>query len=112
MNGDNHFFEKQLLDAPPVPDSVFPAIQAQLRQRDIITKGIWTVSVVLILATGFSLQGLRSRPVSAPVTNIVYRQSPAIDDANAELISAYVFINGTAIENELQEYALVDPEIF
>ena len=100
-------FYSRLSEVPPVPDSIYPAVEKKIRQQWAVRKTVWALAACLILAIGIigytSFQN-REQPVASS-----QELSEEIID---ELQTLNEFVNGNSLDEEMAMYAVVDMDIF
>lgn len=109
MKNNNTFFD-ELLDVPPVPEGVYSAVQTRIRRRTNLIRMTWAVIVSLILALGIFT--FREERADSGLTVAEIQEIQRTKDIEEELQIVSDFINGSNIEEEISQYALVDLSSF
>jgi len=101
---------QDLAEIPPVPDSIYPAVMAHIGRRNRIVRMAWALAATLVLAVGITTYTVTSKPPAPVVADAATTQ--ATNEINDELQIVYDYVNGNSIEEEINQYALVDPSLF
>lgn len=105
MDNQYNKFMEELSQVPPVPDKIFHKIESRIYRRNVKARLFLAVAASIVLAAGITtsylrLNAFRQTEESAYKAEVIY-----------ELESAYNFLNANDIDEEIETYALVDPEI-
>lgn len=100
-------FYSRLPEVPPVPDSIYPAVEKEIRRHRTILKTVWALAACLILAIGitgyYSFQN-KEQPVASS------QELP--EEIIDELQILNDFVNGNSLDEDMAMYAVVDMDIF
>jgi hypothetical protein len=108
---DEDLICKELADVPPVPPKAFVQIERKIKAATIRKQMVFTVAATLILSLGVSTWFL-AKQSTAPVRATLAVAAPADavvpTDIAYELQIARDFINGDDLDNDTEQYALLD----
>ncbi len=99
----------ELPEVPPVPPGLYPAIERRIRRHSSVVHMSWAFAAALVLALGVASYTVRTSPRMPAATVATSLESNEVND---ELQVVYDFLNGNTIEDEVNQYALVDPSFF
>jgi hypothetical protein len=107
MNRSPLNLHETLANVRPMPETIFPAIEARLQRNRRRARLVWSLAAMLVLSIG-----------AISVTEIVVNRAPSVtpvvattvidQDVAEELQASCDFANGNDIDAELAEYRLND----
>ncbi len=100
-------FYSTLPEVPPVPDSIYPAVEKEVRRHRAIQKTVWALAACLILAIGITgYYPFQNK--EQPIASSQELPEEIIDDL--QILND--FVNGNSLDEEIAMYAVVDMNIF
>lgn len=100
INSEKDFY-RELLDVPAMPNGLFEKVEHRNRRRKAAVYTAWALAATLVLAAGTVLY-------THTTGNVPTRRAAAVE---AELHYVRDYLNGATIDQEIEQYAIVDPDI-
>ena len=100
INSEKDFY-RELLDVPAIPDNLLEKVENRNRRRNAAVYAAWALAAMLVMAIGTVLY-------TQTIGSVQAQRTAAVE---AELRYVRNYLNGVTVDEEIEQYAIVDPNI-